>query len=1553
MIGAILERETPQASQPQVSGLPERLAQPARPFVLPQTPEEFRIAVGLLGETSFPAEDDFAKKEASITKVVREKQVESSHMQFATERSSLTYQDNSIQAQLSDQSLKTRLWRVYMEKRLGMMGLKQGPEILHVIESSVPIYNRQNINPKSVARLIRSLDPVDENAALAKFNLAIVRARKFDFLPAGHDFKDGQTTLIDTINTLVNIPEETFNKLEQQFNGRTEVIYYPGSFAGEFSLRTSLLPILKQGELTSEQMEMLDKAIVWNYFADALPFKSKDSGSKDERNYEFWLQFTDLSDPQIPQQFNRLYPYLVDWASGRLSAIQEREAKGLDHYYFGDESGRDFTSGLLHLDSAGQLGKLDLLIKAGWDCSGIYRKMKEGSAQVQKVLDEAVAFQSDPVKTKWAKALNEFYYPNAKLPAGDLEHLRVMLENKDSLIRIALITNALPKIEGFELHELLVEEGDAVIGLDRYHFNEYLDKVLNREDLAEAGRIVAQGIRNLLNINNRKVYNLPTAFSPEELSFYSYLILNKDRIAGQINSDSYNRFDFDAGLINELVASHISPPYEQFLWNQIHSCSNQQLLSSDLKMRYLDALVPEERIKALLSLPEDFLATSNPQTQNMVRYFRTLDPSLQIALAVGGKEEIVRCIGEGKPTFAMMEYFLNRGPWPGARPLFTPEVLNSFPEDKKDFIQAVMDLPLGAAKLMKGKMHTWEDYFISGKPTDKFLRMVAEGYGGEIDELIASADLTHLPPENVQFWNYFKTISGKSNLRAHLLTVPAQMFPRLIVEGHPTGALLDTLAKKSEVSIINELISSINLKDLTEEQQRFWSFYPKIKDANLPILKHVLLANQERFAEFIEDDKPTLTLLNFASSINNLNDSNKFQLRTEIFELIDWTKLPPKDRMFWEYIYHDRTFEDFLIENQEDFSQLVVDGHETHLYYQKLLEQRPLFMLDLGKHKPGLSVGQYQNFWRMALGKENVDRFLAALPKATDEARNALTGNKYDHTTEFLKFLMRADTPLSQIGLNTETLPVVTAFIEKLGLSRNKTLYEYFHNLYLFEHKKIDNLPEEMRGMGIESAEQMVQKLAEVRRMVFETELRDPAELRHFSPFQIEMLANVTGYDSARFYGGDANSLGGKISNFADNLEKGEIPALPLGYETETIESSGIKVEFNTEAIRENYAVLQKEILEAIDDPPSLDSLKAEVKDLAKRRVDQLGKLMEGATNEKALIGMRRDLNNYQSCIEKVDGVSDMESLAVVLLGMNFSKEDRAGGLDFRGMDSMMRRIILTKLYQRHTDSPGFLENVRIKLSKDEITAEGIDEIILTLDEMVKNHVLNLDQKNKEHYWSAEVFSAILSNESLSKNFRRIMEKFNPHADKLRQEQARFIKTQTGAVSKVKIIPDRGLAGEMAGYLADVCYTRVNNLLKTYSGINSECPMVVPYKFVVDDVNLGYPRFVGSVLVFEVQTAKGEPALLVRALDIPDEAEIDVGKFTENLLDKFADLAKRRGKKKVLVAGTGGTISNYTSITNHVLSAYVRGKESDPVNPKFDFNQYDITNSVYVARTVE
>jgi hypothetical protein len=626
-------------------------------------------------------------------------------------------------------------------------------------------------------------------------------------------------------------------------------------------------------------------------------------------------------------------------------------------------------------------------------------------------------------------------------------------------------------------------------------------------------------------------------------------------------------------------------------------------------------------------------------------------------------------------------------------------------------------------------------------------------------------------------------------------------------------------------------------------------------------------------------------------------------------------------RAFWRFVGsfpnfmgQDSNILGVLKRNYDRFSDYVVDGEKTPAYFKLIAKECPQAFIQT-------EAGRDQ--WKLIVGDEAVNKFLDALPTETDEKRNAFTHNQYDRTSEFLLRLARQN----RFALTPDDLEFATGYVREFGLSNNSVLYDFYKNLQLLGQGKIDSLPQEMVDSGIISVDTLRQKLDTLRAKIYsQEELTDSTGL---SEVDRKFLEYLTGYSSHKFSSGrpDMNQI---LEDFKQNYESGAIKPVPDGYAIETISIPKIRIDFDPTAIEGDYAVLKDEILSSIENSGQANDLASSISQTIQAKIDEITRILPTVEGGQRKF-MEQSLSQFQDYVSQINGIEDIDTLVTTLIDMKFDKSE------VRSVNSVLRQAVFRKIIA-HQLSPEMVNDLESRL-RGGITPESMLGIINLVDHVAKAHVLDLAKNNQDGYWKPEAFEKLKA----SKRGRNLAEIFESYGRNLRKAVDDFEVINTGGADDIKIIPDRGLIGEMSGYLADVCYTKEYPLLVKY-------PNVIPYKFVQGEG--ADVKFIGSVLIFEVADVEGNQSLLVRALDIPDEKSVDIGTFTEKLLDSMQQVALRRGFKQVLVSGTSGTISNYQMTTNHVLGKYVLGHKPVTLSEVFNFNDHDLTRETYLARTV-
>ncbi|MFH1236477.1 MAG: hypothetical protein V1685_06110 [Parcubacteria group bacterium] len=560
-------------------------------------------------------------------------------------------------------------------------------------------------------------------------------------------------------------------------------------------------------------------------------------------------------------------------------------------------------------------------------------------------------------------------------------------------------------------------------------------------------------------------------------------------------------------------------------------------------------------------------------------------------------------------------------------------------------------------------------------------------------------------------------------------------------------------------------------------------------------------------------------------------------------------------------------------------------------------------------------------------GDEQIEKFLAALPKASDERRNAFTHNEYDRTTTFIKFL--AHERQSGMKLDAEEWPILTEYVKRFGLSRTPVLYKYFKNL--FRHEKYgDPLPQYQIDSGITTTEELDARNRRIRDLVFSEQ--PMTDVRDMPPFDLEILDSVSGKSTHRFSGGRP-SMSKIVTDFAEAQENKTVAPLPEGYEHFTMNLSNVEVQVQAEQIEKDFTVLRDEMLEVIAHPGDISDIRQQAVQALSTEIATVAESQRQKGDNPFIVKRLEELRALQESVVKAN---DSDALVGTLLSLDLGTSKRIG------MVPLIRKLMLHKLFERHYSA---LQADQLSASISQgPTADGILRMLNIHDDFIKDHLLNVTRKNEEKYWSKETWDKIQKGRKSNKlvNLTKV---FDPHISALREASSNFEIIEKGGTQRVEAIPDRGLVGELSGYLADVCYTAEYPLLEKY-------PSVVPYKFVARDAETGSPAFVGSVLVFEVTTSNGDPALLVRGFDVPNEQKYDIGKFIEKFIDQLTIVAQKRGIKKVLVPGLTGATSNYAMTNRHVESTYKTDKTPVGLAEPFDFNNYNLTENCYVVREI-
>ncbi len=564
-------------------------------------------------------------------------------------------------------------------------------------------------------------------------------------------------------------------------------------------------------------------------------------------------------------------------------------------------------------------------------------------------------------------------------------------------------------------------------------------------------------------------------------------------------------------------------------------------------------------------------------------------------------------------------------------------------------------------------------------------------------------------------------------------------------------------------------------------------------------------------------------------------------------------------------------------------------------------------------------------------GEKPINDLLDALPNA-EEKRNAFTLNKYDRTAEFLFYLNE----LKLFEYNKQEIGIVTDYIRRFGLSKTDKLYTYFRDLKLLEQGQIQTLSTQQIKDKMTSLDLLETKFKTLNKTIYGEQPLLGDALKKYSEFELELLNKATGKSTHKFdYERPTfeKIISDYISYSSTNSFK-EGLTLAKEYGVLNIKAHKPNISFNKSLIEQDYLKLRGEILFSLDSTTSPEKKLNNLKEISASKIDaKLNEVIE-LNKTKSNDFLQKQIEFYTSLKEEVKNSKTFDDVLFSLL-----KIDR-GTIEKLDLSQQLRCVVLYKISEKNYTSDQALASIESDLTL-EITSNSVLSLINIIDNFAKEHVLNLTNQNKEGYWDEKTWESILESKKNSKKVN-ILKIFNPYVDNLKKESEKFIVENEGDSYNVSCIPDRGFIGEMSGYLANVCYTAEKEMLRRY-------PNVIPYKFVVDESE--EKRFIGSVLVFELESKEGEKVALLRAFDVPKEDEINIPEFIENFINSITPSIKNRGITKIIIPGTGSAVSNYHMTLNH-LTKYYKQENKIALYPKFDFNNYNITDNCYVVRTL-
>lgn len=482
---------------------------------------------------------------------------------------------------------------------------------------------------------------------------------------------------------------------------------------------------------------------------------------------------------------------------------------------------------------------------------------------------------------------------------------------------------------------------------------------------------------------------------------------------------------------------------------------------------------------------------------------------------------------------------------------------------------------------------------------------------------------------------------------------------------------------------------------------------------------------------------------------------------------------------------------------------------------------------------------------------------------------------------------------------------------------------------YLTLHRKEPPTPDlaavGVTATGSEGIRQLKGHLAKMRAAL----LSPSGSVVPGSPIDVELLTVLSRFEESQWArGGDLADL---VTRFNADFSAGSIGPVPTwlssgSFRVEKVDSESLgKFDF-AKPVQERFEALKGDI-----------------------RAVEHGDLM--ATSVRLIEGIARALESRAYDLEQPLGAEDKAKDLGGKREAGRQKEARR----VRGVVEQLKKLELERAEQVDSAIQIIAEFERVYSAA---TTPALRQLVLM-------RALRLAHRSTDFYKLSEatlnleslasltelfrdvVLEEALPQLSLSKRaFQRIKQACSTKA--LEEEITRIGQLGSVGFEEWTAVPCRGFLGEMSGYIADACWTRISNIMR-------EHPNVTPV-ILVRNYQRPNERIIGALLLIEARSRNGEPTIVLRGVNPQQNyvTRVKAGSFFESLIDQWlAPQAKQAQIGSIGVPGgkSGGSQTNRPTLNVYLKSAYA---EAEPLlladDPPTTFNGYDINESCVVVR---
>lgn len=231
---------------------------------------------------------------------------------------------------------------------------------------------------------------------------------------------------------------------------------------------------------------------------------------------------------------------------------------------------------------------------------------------------------------------------------------------------------------------------------------------------------------------------------------------------------------------------------------------------------------------------------------------------------------------------------------------------------------------------------------------------------------------------------------------------------------------------------------------------------------------------------------------------------------------------------------------------------------------------------------------------------------------------------------------------------------------------------------------------------------------------------------------------------------------------------------------------------------------------------------------------------------------------------------------------------------------------------------------------------------------------IDLDKPNiSDMSWVLDFIDHITNQETMSKYFtdKKAKKMFNEiiSTQAISEEMALLqdVGGQSKDVSKIQLIPTRGVLTEFSGHIADACWA------SKYSSILKEFPNFTPV-IIRQNPETKYERLAGAFMLIETESKNGEPLLVIRGFNPIENLinSLSVKDFYDKVIGYVKSLAEKENRKVAIVIDdhSGGSASNRPVLFKY-LSELSKNLEAVDLKSEDDtkFNGYNIVRQTYLV----